>query len=176
MTNEKNQLIKECRIMIVGKDEFIVYIKEELCKLGFCDIVVGAMSEIINEQNDGILIEYTRDGAAESGNMSDIPMIYPFDFVDGAGAIVLFPGDDRSWLGKQDMRQWAADYMSGYCAFWNVEGCDWLYDAMPLIKGNITSDAAMKTVAYICARIAANIAVGRDVKRYPRFYLCRNLE
>ena len=28
----------------------------------------------------------------------------------------------------------------------------------------------------MCAKIAANIAVGRDVKRYPRFYLCRNLE
>ena len=74
------------------------------------------------------------------------------------------------------MRQWVAEYMLGYCAFWNVEGCDWLHDALPAIKENKTSEAAMKTAAYMCARIAANIAVGRDVKRYPRFYLCRNLE
>ena len=176
MTNEENQLIKECRIMIVGKDEFIVYIKDELGKLGFRDMADVAMNEINNEQNNGILIEYTGDGSAESGNISDIPVIYPFDFVDGACAIVLFPGDDRSWLEKQNVRQWAAEYMSGYCAFWNVEGCDWLDDALPLIKGNITSEASLKTAAYMCARIAANIAVGRDVKRYPRFYLCRNLE
>ena len=103
--------------MIVGKGDFITYIKDELGKLGFRDMADVAMSEINNEQNNWILIEYTGDGSAESGNMSDIPMIYPFDFIEGAGAIVLFPGDDRSWLDKSNLRVWAADYMSGYCAF-----------------------------------------------------------
>ena len=162
--------------MIIGKGDFIAYIKEELCKLGFCDIADVAMSEIINGQDTGILIEYAGNGLSQTSDIGDIPVIYPFDFVDGAGAIVVFPGDDRSWLEKQNVRQWTAEYMSGYCAFWNVEGCDWLHDALPAIKENNTSETAIKTAAYMCARITANIAVGRDVKRYPRFYLCRNLE
>ena len=162
--------------MIVGKGEFITYIKDELAKLDFCKIAEVEIGEIINEQNTGILIEYTGYGLSQSCDIGDIPVIYPFDFVDGAGAIVVFPKDERDWLEKQDVRQWTAEYMSGYCAFWNVEGCDWLHNALPAIKENKTSEAAMKTAAYICARIAANIAVGRDVKRYPHFYLCRNLE
>lgn len=176
MTGEEKQLIKDCRIMIVGKGEFITYIKEELGKLGFSNIADVSINEIINNHNTRILIEYTGVGSAKSGDIGDIPKIYPYDFVDGAGAIVLFPGDDRSWLEKQNVRQWAAEYISGYCAFWNVDGCDWLHDALPKIKENRTSEAALKTAAYMCARIAANIAVGRDVKRYPRFYLCRNSE
>ena len=176
MTNEEKRMIKECRIIIVGKGDFITYIKEELDKLGFSDIADEAISEIINDQNTGILIEYTGAGHSQSSDMNSIPVIYPFDFVDGAGAIVVFPEDERDWLGKQNMQQWAAEYMSGYCAFWNVEGCDWLHDALPAIKENRTNKDAMKTAAHICARIAANIAVGRDVKRYPHFYLCRNLK
>ena len=176
MTKEEKQFIKDCRIMIVGKDDFITYIKEELRKLDFCKIAEVEIGEIINGQNNVILIEYTGTGLSQTSDIGDIPVIYPFDFLDGAGAIVVFPEDERNWLGKQNMRQWVAEYMSGYCAFWNVEGCDWLHDALPAIKENKTSEAAMKTAAYMCARIAANIAVGRDVKRYPRFYLCRNLE
>lgn len=171
MTNEEKQLIKDCRIMIVGKDEFIIYIKEELSKLGFCNIVDVAINEIIIDHNYGIIIEYTGDGSSTTGEIKDIPVIYPFNFVYGAGAIVLFPDDDRSWLEKQNVRQWIVEYISGYCAFWNVEGCDWLHDALPKIIEKRTSEAAMKTAAHMCARIAANIAVGRDVKRYPRFYI-----
>ena len=176
MTKEEKQLIKDCRIMIVGKDDFITYMKEELRKLDFCKIAEVEIGEIINGQNNGILIEYTRTGLSQTSDMNSIPVIYPFDFVEGGGAIVVFPSDDRSWLDKQNIRLWVAEYISGYCAFWNVDGCDWLHDALPAIKENRTSDTAMKTAAYICARIAANIAVGRDVKRYPRFYLCRSLE
>ena len=162
--------------MIVGKGDFITYIKEELGKLDFCNIAEVEIGEIINGKNAGILIEYTGVGLSQAKDINSISVIYPFDFVEGAGAIVVRPGDDRNWLEKQNVRQWAAEYMSGYCAFWNVEGCDWLHDALPAIKENKTSEAAIKTAAYMCARIAANIAVGRDVKRYPRFYLFRNLE
>ena len=176
MTKEEKQLIKDCRIMIVGKDDFITYIKEELRKLDFCKIAEVEIGEIINGQNNGILIEYTGTVLSQTSDMNSITVIYPFDFVEGGGAIVVFPSDDRSWLDKQNIRLWVAEYISGYCAFWNVDGCDWLHDALPAIKENRTSDTAMKTAAYICARIAANIAVGRDVKRYPRFYLCRSLE
>lgn len=163
--------------MIIGTGEFIIYIKEELGKLGFSEIVnVSESYEILNDSEIGILIEYTGAGPSHSGKVTDIPMIYPFDFIEGAGAIVLFPGDTRDFLSKQNIRLWAVEYMSGYCAFWNVEGCDWLYDALPATKENKTSDTALKTAAFICARIAANIAVGRDVKRYPRFYLAECVE
>ena len=162
--------------MIVGKGDFITYIKEELRKLDFCKIAEVEIGEIINEQNTGILVEYTGAGFSQASDIGDIPVIYPFDFVDGSGAIVVFPEDERDWLEKQNIRQWAAEYMSGYCAFWNMEGCDWLHDALPSIKENSTNKDAMKTAAHICARIAANIAVGKDVKRFPRFYLCRSLK
>ena len=59
MTNEEKQLIKDCRIMIVGKGDFITYINEELRKLDFCKIAEIEIGEIINEQNTGILVEYT---------------------------------------------------------------------------------------------------------------------
>ena len=80
--------------MIVGKGDFIIYIKEELRKLD-CNIAEVEIGENINGQNNGILIEYTGDGSSELSDIGDIPVIYPFDFVDGAGAIVVFPGDDR---------------------------------------------------------------------------------
>ena len=99
----------------------------------------------------------------------------PFDFVNGAGVIVVMPEDERNLLSKPELRQWAATYMAGYCAFWNVEGCEWLRDSLPDIKNGVTSGASLKTAAYICARIAANIAVRREVKHFPRFYLCRNI-
>ena len=162
--------------MIVGKGDFITYIKKELGKLDFCNIAEVEIGEIINGKNAGILIEYTGVGLSQAKDINRIPVIYPFDFIDGAGAIVVLPGNDRNWLEKKNVRQWVAEYMSGYCAFWNVEDCDWLHDVLPAIKENNTNEAAIKTAAYMCARIAANIAVGRDVKRYPRFYLCRNLE
>ena len=70
MTNEEKRMIKECRIMIVGKGDFITYIKEELDKLGFSDIADEAISEIINDQNTGILIEYTGAGHSQASVQS----------------------------------------------------------------------------------------------------------
>ena len=136
--------------MIIGKSDFITYIKEELRKLDFCKIAEVEIGGIINGQNNGILVEYTGSGLSQSCDIGDIPVIYPFGFVDGAGAIVVYPGDYRSWLDKQNIRLWVAEYISGYCAFWNVDGCDWLHDALYAIKENRTSDTAMKTAAYMC--------------------------
>lgn len=158
--------------MIVGKGEFIKYIKEELAKLGFCIVKnIEVSDESFRENKSGILIEYLGDGLSQSEETGKIPIIYPFDFIEGAGVIVLFPDDDREFICKKNIRLWAAEYMSGYCSFWNMEGSDWLQDVLSDIKKNKTSYAAQKTAAYMCARIAANIAVGRNVKRYPRFYL-----
>jgi len=66
--------------------------------------------------------------------------------------------------------------MSGYCAFWNIDNSDWLRVVLPRIEQGEQSAKAQQTAACICARILANIAVGRDVKHFPRFYLSKNLE
>ncbi len=177
MTNEERHLIKECRVIIVGEGDFITYVKNELELIGFKDIYNEAETDSSNlSYAKGIIIERLDERTPLSTKPTDIPIIYVFDFIDGAGAIVVFPEDEKDFLNKQNVRVWAAEYLSGYCAFWNVEDCDWLHDNLPYIKEGKTSKEAQKTAAHICARIAANIAVGRDVKRYPRFYLSRNLK
>jgi hypothetical protein len=176
MTNEERQLVKECRIMVIGTDTFVAYLKSELKSIGFSNIVVGNISDcqknitainIISEYGDNVNSRLMPD-------MFSAPIIYPFDFVSGAGAIVIMPGDDKELLAQTDLRLWAAEYISGYCAFWNMEGCDWLSEALPEIKAGVINESAQRLAAHICARIAANIAVGREVKHFPRFYLAES--
>lgn len=40
-----------------------------------------------------------------------IPIIYPFDFEEGAGAIVIMPGSDNELQYKDNLRLWVAEYM-----------------------------------------------------------------
>ncbi len=177
MTNEERQQIIECRIIIVGTGDFISYVKIELEQIGFkeiCNVSEADPSQF--NYGNGIIIEHLEERASRSIEAMYIPIIYAFDFIEGAGAIVVFPDDEKDFLNKQNIRVWAAEYLAGYCAFWNVEDSDWLHDIIPSIKEGKTSMEAQKTAAHICARIAANIAVSRDVKRYPRFYLSRNLK
>ena len=164
--------------MVIGTDIFVSYLKSELKSIGFSNIIVEngtdcqkniATINIISEYGGNISSHLVCD-------MVSTPIIYPFDFVRGAGAMVIMPGDDRELLAQTDLRLWAAEYISGYCAFWNMEGCDWLGKALPEIKAGVINEFAQRLAAHICARIAANIAVGREVKHFPRFYLCRNLE
>lgn len=177
MTSEEKRLITECRIMVIGVSDFIDCVKAELIKSGFKSIsIISAMETQANMDFTDIVAEYVGEGRSCIKETVNIPIIYPFDFVEGAGAIVIMSGDDNELQRKDDMRLWAAEYMAGYCAFWNVEGCDWLQSTLPAIREAKTSDAAQRTAAHICARIAANIAVGRKVKHFPRFYLCKNLD
>ncbi len=177
MTNEERLLINECPVIIVGEGDFITYVKNELEHIGFKDIYNKAETDPVNLSYDkGIIIERLEERTPLSTKATDIPIIYAFDFIEGAAAIVVFPEDEKDFLNRPNIRVWAAEYLSGYCAFWNIEDCDWLHDNLPSIKEGKTSIAAQKTAAHICARIAANIAVSRDVKRYPRFYLSRNLK
>ncbi len=177
MTNEERQLIRKCRIIIVGKGNFLTYVKSELELIGFKEISNVSETDPSKFSHDkGIIIEHIVDSLPLSAEFTSIPIIYAFDFIEGAGTIVVFPEDEKDFLNKQNIRVWAAEYLSGYCAFWNVEDSDWLHDNLPSIKDGKTSMEAQKTAAHICARIAANIAVSRDVKRYPRFYLSRNLK
>ena len=177
MTSEERRRIAGCRIAVVGACEFIDSIKAELQQLGFESIqIISRSDEMPMPSNVDVIAESVNEDSSCFSKDVTIPIILPFDFVNGAGAIVVMPDDERDILRKPDLRQWAATYMAGYCAFWNVEGCEWLRDSLPDIKNGVTSGASLKTAAYICARIAANIAVGREVKHFPRFYLCKNLE
>ncbi len=177
MTNEEKHQINECRVMIVGTGDFIIFVKEELEQIGFKDIRIVSKADPLNFGcAKGIIIELIEETHPVSTDATGIPVILTFDFVEGAGAIVVFPEDERDFLDKQNVRSWVAEYLSGYCAFWNMEDCDWLHDNLLYIKEGKTSMESQKTAAHICARIAANIAVSRDVKRYPRFYLCKNLK
>lgn len=163
--------------MVIGVSDFIDCVKAELIKSGFMSIsIISALEEQPDMSFTDMVAEYVGAGRSCIKEDVKIPIIYPFDFVDGAGAIVIIPGDDNELPCKDNLRLWAAEYMVGYCAFWNVEGCEWLQFALPAIREAKARGAAQRTAAHICARIAANIAVGREVKHFPRFYLCKNLE
>ena len=177
MTSEERRRIAGCRIAVVGACEFIDSIKAELQQLGFESIqIISRSDKMPMPSNVDVIAENVNEGSSYFSKDVTIPIILPFDFVNGAGAIVVMPDDDRDILDKPDLRLWAVNYMAGYCAFWNVVGCDWLRDSLPDIRNGLTRHAALKTATHICARIAANIAVGREVKHFPRFYLCKNLE
>ena len=177
MTREEKRRIAGYRIAVVGVGEFIDSIKAELQQLGFESIqIISSSNKQPAISNFDVIAENVNEGSSCMSKETDIPLILPFDFVNGAGVIVVMPDDERDIICKPELRQWAATYMAGYCAFWNVEGCEWLRDSLPDIKNGVPSGASLKTAAYICARIAANIAVGREVKHFPRFYLCKNLE
>ena len=177
MTNEEKRLIADCRVMIIGALDFIDNVKAELYRSGFKSINIVSGNDVHTEIGTvDMIAEYVDAGRSCIKEKVKIPIIYPFDFVNGAGAIVIMPGDDNELQHKDNLRLWVAEYMAGYCAFWNVEGCEWLQLALPAIRKAKTSDAAQRTAAHICARIAANIAVGRNVKHFPRFYLSKNLD
>ncbi|WP_303330988.1 hypothetical protein [Bacteroides acidifaciens] len=177
MTSEERRRIADCRIAVVGATEFIDSIRTELQQLGFESIqIISRSDKMPMPSNVDVIAENVNEGSSCFSKDVTIPIILPFDFVNGAGAIVVMPDDDRDILDKPDLRLWAVNYMAGYCAFWNVEGCEWLRDSLPDIRNGLTRHEALKTATHICARIAANIAVGREVKHFPRFYLCKNLE
>lgn len=177
MTSEERRRIAGCRIAVVGAGEFIDSIKAELQQLGFESIqIISPSDEMPMLGKVDIIVENVNEGSSYRSKDAIIPLILPFDFVNGAGAIVVMPGEGRDLLNKPNLRQWAANYMVGYCAFWNVEGCNWLRNSLTDIENCVTNDTANKTAAYMCARIAANIAVGREIKHFPRLYQCKNLE
>ena len=177
MTSEEKSLITDCRIAVIGAIEFIDKIKAELKQLGFESIqIISRSDEMPMPSNVDVIAENVNDGSSCLSNDATIPLILPFDFVNGAGAIVVMPEDEKDMLRKPNLRQWVATYMAGYCAFWNVDGCEWLRDSLSDIKNGVTNSTSLDTAAHICARIVANIAVGREVKHFPRFYLCKNLE
>lgn len=171
MTSEEQNKIERCRIMIVGKGDFADAINTALLKAGFCNII---HMEAPTEAAD-IAVDLAINGISARLD-GKLPVVYPFDFIEGGAAMVVLPEDKPALEAKGDVRLCAAKYMSGYCAFWNMDNSDWLRAVLPRIEQGEQSAKAQRTAACICARILANIAAGRDVKHFPRFYLSKILE
>lgn len=172
MTDEERNKIENCRILIVGNGDFADAINTALLKVGFHNIII--YTEAPTETSD-IAVDVAMNGLSARLD-GKLPVVYPFDFIEGGAAMVVLPNDKPELEAKGNVRLCAAKYMSGYCAFWNIDNSDWLRVVLPRIEQGEQSAKAQKTAACICARILANIAVGREVKHFPRFYLSKNLE
>ena len=171
MTDGEKIKIESCRVMIVGEGHFADAVRRAVMESGFRNI----MCVEAPTGSADIAVDVVMDGMTASFERA-IPVVYPFDFIEGGAAMVVQPEDKPEFKVQGDVRLYAAKYMSGYCAFWDIDNSDWLRVVLPRIEQGEQSAKAQKTAACICARILANIAVGRDVKRFPRFYLSRNLE
>lgn len=151
MSEEERKKISECRLSVAADHKFIEAIKQELARLNFDNISYTESEEDSHLECCGHLI-------------------VPVDLIEGAAVIVY--GEGRSAIPS---RLQAAEYVEGFCLFWNMPEAKWIQSAIPSIRAGETSKNAIRTAALMCARIAANIAVGREVKTYPRFYISRNL-
>ncbi|MCM1356539.1 MAG: hypothetical protein NC212_09075 [Staphylococcus sp.] len=168
MTDEEKDKIERCRIMIVGKGDLADAINTALLKVGFHNIIyVGNPT-----RSADIAVDLAMNGISAKLD-GKLPVVYPFDFIEGGAAMVVRPDDKSEFDEQSDVRLYAAKYMSGYCAFWNIDNSDWLRAVLPRIEQGEQSAKAQQTAACICVRILANIAVGRNVKHFPRFYLSK---
>lgn len=175
MTKDEKRKIESFRVAIISTGILADHVKLEMENLGFTHIHICDWHDMTALRSYGaIIIDVDTLGFKQPGY--DIPVIYPFDFIEGGAVIVMEKGEDQDMAKCGNPRLWAARYISGYCAFWNIVGNDWLHMSMGKIADGKTNDDALKTSAYICAKIVANMAVGHEVKRFPRFYLCRNLQ
>ena len=123
------------------------------------------MNKILSD--NGIVIEELRESQLK---------IYAFDFINGAGAVVVSPEDVAELESKPDLRKWMVYYTAGYCAFWQIENWEWLYEAVDRIVNGELSDSGIKTAKYMCDKLKEEINGGREVDCFPKFYLCKNLE
>ena len=120
-----------------------------------------------NLSDKGIVIEDLKESQLK---------IYAFDFINGAGAVVVSPEDVAEFEAKPDIRKWMVYYTAGYCAFWQIENWEWLYEAVDRVVNGELSDSGIKTAKYMCDKLKEEINAGREVDRFPKFYLCKNLE
>lgn len=92
MTSEEKSLIADCRIMVIGVSDFIYCVKSELIKSGFKFISILSASEGRSDMSfTDMVAEYVGAGRSCIKDKVKIPIIYTFDFVEGAGAIVIMP-------------------------------------------------------------------------------------
>ena len=179
MTSKERNQIHSCHILIIGTSLFINEISLALKQLGFKHLTVltdkyaGPVPYAAN-----IIIKFV-DSASDESKIDDdeirgIPLIYSFDFVYGVGVIVFLPDDNRDILNRGKVRLGAAEYIAGYCAFWNIKGYGWLHEAIPEIRIDRKNELTGKMAAKLCARLAAELAEGREIRHFPRFYMVRN--
>lgn len=171
MNDQESLKIENSRITINGKGDFAEIICAALIRTGFRHISYAQEANPDCEMAVDLEMVGDADTAFER-----IPVVYPFDFIEGGAAMVVLPGDESGFDIRGDIRLAAAKYMMGYCAFWNIENSDWLRVVLPRIENGEQSVKAKKTAAGICAGILAALAAGREVKHFPRFYLSHNLE
>ena len=120
-----------------------------------------------NLSDKGIVIEELKEPQLK---------IYAFDFINGAGAVVVSPEDVAELKAKPDLRKWMVYYTAGYCAFWQIENWEWLYEAVDRVVNGELSDSGIMTDKYMCDKLKEEINGGREVDRFPKFYLRKNLE
>ncbi|MCH5243226.1 MAG: hypothetical protein J1F67_12560 [Muribaculaceae bacterium] len=120
-----------------------------------------------NLSDKGIVIEELKEPQLK---------IYAFDFINGAGAVVVSPEDVAELEEKPDLRKWMVYYTAGYCAFWQIENWEWLFETVDRVVNGELSDSGIKTAKYMCDKLKEEINGGREVDRFPKFYLCKNLE
>lgn len=119
MTSEEKRRIAECRIAVIGTIEFIGSVKTELQQLGFESIqIITPSDEMPTPSNIDIIVESVNEGSSCLSKDATIPLIFPFDFVNGAGAIVVMPEDERDMLcnqtfGNRRQHIWQVIVLSG---------------------------------------------------------------
>lgn len=178
MTDEEKIKLERCRLLVIGSDPLTKEIDAEIRRIGFRQISHIDGGNIYPQlKNYDIVVEVVSNGSSVLAGIHSsalpVPIVYPFDFIEGAGTVVLRPGDSLDFARSGNLRPAIAEYFAGYCAFWHIDN-NWLCEAIPLIRENNHSDEGMRSAAIQCSRIVASMAVGREVKYYLRFYLCRN--
>lgn len=180
MTTEEEKGITPFRTVIIGTGYMAECIKAEALRNDFIKISEVRQFNSCAElpESDTIVAavqEMPSNMIRRLTRISTVPIIFPADFIDGGAAIIVMPGDNPDIDIDDNIRLWVAKYISGYCTFWNICGCEWLHTALPLIVMGIQSVNAQKTAAHISAQVLVNIAAGHPIKHFPRFYLSKNL-
>lgn len=103
-------------------------------------------------------------------------LVLPFDFIDGGCVVIVNKPEELSVATGESLRTHIAEYVAGYSAFWNLTEYGWLRELLPSIKAGEKSDKGMAIAAEMCAKVFVNLAAGREVKAYPRFYLYKPVE
>lgn len=100
-------------------------------------------------------------------------IIYAFDFINGAGAVIVTPDNEKELLSKSNLRKWMVYYMAGYCAFWHTGNWEWLYNVVDkIIKGEL-SKAGIKTAGYLKEKLMGDINAGRKVNLFSEILSLR---
>jgi molybdopterin/thiamine biosynthesis adenylyltransferase len=110
-----------------------------------------------------------------------IPVLHPYNLGWGGFVTVVKPDTPPlSSLTKGDFTDFElkmADYVCGYSAFWNIPENRWINR---IVEAYRTEQETLSPpqlsigswlAAGICTKVIVDLALGREVKTYPKFYL-----